>query len=306
MARKKKKGSAATVAIVIIVIAVLIAAVVVFALASRNEVNLQANSDDTAGADDVITNDTNDTTGNDNSANVVGTADAQTSDTTDEITDDVTPEEHIEISDITANESFKYPNGGTVTLSIQAPKLVSETYGENADVFNSLIATEIESVKNEYAKAIAEEHSDDELESDKNREFTLTYEVKKSSDGVVSVLLSYHTYLGGAHGNTFYKAVNFDLNSAMSVDMQYVTGAPSEEYLPFIRNYIINKMKNEPEETYFSTEEDVITDRSIQEQFFITESGVTVFFQEYEIASFAAGVQMFEIPYNELIKLSSY
>ena len=307
MARRKNKGSGATIAIVIIVVAVLIAAVVVFALASRNEANQPSNPDDTAGTSDAVVNDSSDTTGNENAANVVGTADSQTTDTADEIVEDDVPEEHIEITDITVNENFKYSNGGTVTLSIQAPKLVSETYGENADVFNSLIATEVENLKNKYAKDIAADDTSEFLgESNNNIEYAMTYEVKKSSDAVVSVLLSIFSYTGGAHGHTVYKAVNFDLNSATSIDMQYVTGVPSEEYLPFIREYIINKMKNEPDDTYFSTDDDAISDSSIQEQFYITESGITVFFQEYEIASYASGIQKFEIPYNELIKLSTY
>jgi len=149
MTKRKKKGSGATAAIVIIVIAVLIAAAVVFALAFRNETNSPSDPDDTAGTSDVVVNDSNDTAGNENSANVVGTADSQTTDTTDEVTEDVTPDEHIEITDITVNENFKYSNGGTVSLSIQAPKLVSETYGENgfaspAELLEWLIANQPE------------------------------------------------------------------------------------------------------------------------------------------------------------------
>ena len=307
MARRKKKGSGATVAIVIIVVAVLIAAVVVFALASRNEAN-SSSSDDTAGAGEVITNNTNDTNNNENenAANVVGTTDSQTTDTAEIVEDDV-PEEHIEITDITVNEKHTFSNGGTVTLSIQAPKLVSETYGENADVFNSIIATEIESLKNIYAKEIATDDTSDFLGESNNRfSYSMTYEVKKSSDAVVSVLLSTHTYTGGAHGHSVYKAVNFDLNSAMSIDMQYVTGVPADDYVPFIMEYILEKMKKEPEGTYFSTEDDVLDSVFDEKQFFITESGITVFFQEYDIAAYSSGVQLFEIPYNELIKLSSY
>lgn len=308
MSRRKKNGSGATVAIVIIVVAVLIAAVVVFALASRNEAN-SSSSDDTAGAGEVITNNTNDTNNNENenAANVVGTADSQTTDTADEIVEDDVPEEHIEITDITVNEKHTFSNGGTVTLSIQAPKLVSETYGENADVFNSIIATEIESLKNIYAKEIATDDTSDFLGESNNRfSYSMTYEVKKSSDAVVSVLLSTHTYTGGAHGHSVYKAVNFDLNSAMSIDMQYVTGVPADDYVPFIMEYILEKMKKEPEGTYFSTEDDVLDSVFDEKQFFITESGITVFFQEYDIAAYSSGVQLFEIPYNDLIKLSSY
>jgi len=307
MTKRKKKGSGATAAIVIIVIAVLIAAAVVFALAFRNETNSPSDPDDTAGTSDVVVNDSNDTAGNENSANVVGTADSQTTDTTDEVTEDVTPDEHIEITDITVNENFKYSNGGTVSLSIQAPKLVSETYGENADVFNSLISTEVENLKNEYAKAIAtDDTSESAGENVSDLEYTMSYEVKKSSDAVVSVLLSIYSYTGGPHGATVYKAVNFDMNSAMSIDMQYVTGVPAEEYTSFIKANILEKMKKEADGTYFSTEDGALDGVFNDKQFFITESGITVFFQEYDIAPYSMGLQMFEIPYNELIELSSY
>ena len=65
-------------------------------------------------------------------------------------------------------------------------------------------------------------------------------------------------------------------------------------------------MRNSTDNMYFSTEDGVLDDCFDDTQFVITESGITVFFQEYDIAPFAAGAQMFDIPYNELIELSSY
>ncbi|MBQ4054741.1 MAG: DUF3298 domain-containing protein [Clostridia bacterium] len=304
MARRRKKNSGATTVIIIIVVAILIVAAVVFAWAYKNESGVHKDTgDDTALQDSVP-----DTEGNVNV--VTGDTEPDTSDssdTSDDTTGEPEPEEHIEISDITVNENFEFSNGGTVTLSIQAPKLVSETYGENADVFNLLIATEIENLKNKYAKDIATDDTSEFLgASNNNIEYSMSYEVKKSSDAVVSVLLSVHSYTGGAHGHTVYKAVNFDLNSAKSIDMQYVTGVPAEEYTPFLKSNILEKMRNSTDNMYFSTEDGVLDDCFDDTQFVITESGITVFFQEYDIAPFAAGAQMFDIPYNELIELSSY
>ena len=302
MARRKKKNSGATAAIVIIVVAVLIAAVVVFALALRNEVNTSG-SDDTAGINEVIENTSNDTAGNENSANVVGTADSQTTDTTDEVTEEPAPEEHIEITDITVNDSADLPGGGKAKISITAPKVKSTTYAENTELFNEIITTEIESFKNEFAQAITAHSAEGDAEV--NYHFEMTYELKKASDGVVSVMLIKYSHLGGAHGGNAYKSVNFDLNSGMRVDLQYVTGVPSDEYAPFIKENILNKMKQNPD-NYYSVDDDVLDDCFDDSQFLVTESGIIVFFQEYDIAPYAAGLQTFEIPYNELIELSSY
>jgi len=296
-AKRRKKSSASTVIIVIIVIAVLIAAAVVFAIAYKNEAGNDSNSDDTGVNINEVANTSDDTT----TLPIV-----TTEDTSDEVTTEPEPAEHIEISDLVSNDSADLTNGNKATFSVTAPKLTSDTYGENADKFNEIITTEIEAFKNEFAKAVADGGLPEDASPDLNIEFELTYEVYKSSEGVVSILLKKYIYLAGVHGNTIYKAVNFDLNSAQSVNMQYVVGAPEEEYTPFIKNIILSQMRNDPENPYFSTEDGVLDDTFDDTQFVITETGITVFFQEYDIAPYAAGYQTFEIPYNELIELSSY
>lgn len=293
-ARRKKKSSVSTVLIVIIVLAILVAAAVVFAIAYKNEVSDLP--DDTEALTDQA--DTSDDTTN---SPVV-----TTDDTSDTVTAEPEPAEHIEISDITSKDSADLANGNKALFSVTAPKVVSETYGENADKFNEIISTEIESFKNDFAKEVAEGGLPEDAASTLDIEFEMTYDVYKSSEGVVSVLLKKYIHLGGVHGNTIYKAVNFDLNSAQSVDMQYVVGAPKEEYTPFIKDIILTQMRNDPEQPYFSIEDGALDETFDDTQFLISESGIIVFFQEYDIAPFVAGYRSFEIPYNELIKLSSY
>lgn len=301
MARRRKKNSGATTVIIIIVVAILIVAAVVFAWAYKNESGVHKDTgDDTALQDSVP-----DTEGNVNV--VTGDTEPDTSDssdTSDDITGEPEPEEHIEISDIVSNDSAELSNKAKATISITAPKLTSTTYAENAEVFNELISTEIESFKNEFAQTIATALPEDLPSAD--YEYQMSYKIHKSSEGVVSVMLTKYSFTGGVHGGTVYKAINFDLNSGMRIDMQYVTGVPAEEYTPFLKSNILEKMRNNTDNMYFSTEDGVLDDCFDDTQFVITESGITVFFQEYDIAPFAAGAQMFDIPYNELIELSSY
>lgn len=291
MARKKKKNTGATVVIVVIVLAVLVVAALIFAWAYKNESEINGNSDDTG----VIMDDIGDLSDDTSADSTFLTTENTDEDTTIE----AEPEENIEISDLQSGDSVELSSGITANISITAPKLTSTTYGETADKFNELITTEIESFKNEFAQVMADpDLSLGELE------YKMTYEIYKASEGVVSILLTKIYFTGGAHEGIVYKAVNFDLNSGGSVNMQYVTGVPASEYTPFIKAKVLEQMR--AAQTYTSTEDDALDSVFKDDQFLITESGIIVFFQIYDIAPYSEGIQKFEIPYNELIELSSY
>lgn len=120
----------------------------------------------------------------------------------------------------------------------------------------------------------------------------VTYDVPYNRDDLLSIRINYESYTGGAHGATTRKTLNLDT----------VTGAelhlgdffhPESDYLTHIREEIINRINAAPDD-YFPDAAAGLTVPA--DQFYLTDGAVVVYFAEYAIAPYAAGMPEFSIP----------
>ena len=197
--------------------------------------------------------------------------------------------------------SAELPDGNSITLDVDAPKMTSDSYGENVSKFNSLISTEVEEVKNKYAQIIAnpEENGGEDIT------ISMTFDVFKNDSGIVSVLLKENDYLGGAHEEIVYKAINYELNGGNVLTLGDILVVDKETYVPFIKSFVLNKMREKPE-NYFSTDDNALDDAFDESQFYITNKGIVVYFQVYDIAPYSEGLPTFEMTYTDLAELMAY
>ena len=129
--------------------------------------------------------------------------------------------------------------------------------------------------------------------------FEITYTVEKNKDGILSVLFMETCDAGGAHPSTVYKAVNFALISGNEIALSEQFSG-SEEYKSAVAKLVYEKVKQSPETYYEGMDEQTILDTFNEKNYYITDKGITVFFQPTDIAPHSAGFQEFEISYTDI------
>lgn len=122
----------------------------------------------------------------------------------------------------------------------------------------------------------------------------VNYEVKKNSDNVLSIIVRYYKYSGGAHG--YYEDVPYNLdmingkllqlNELFKQNSEYKNVIDSE-----IRKQIESIIKNDKEYKDVYQFEGIKSDN----KFYIQDDNVIIYFDLYEIAPYAAGQPEFFI-----------
>ncbi len=108
-------------------------------------------------------------------------------------------------------------------------------------------------------------------------------------------------YLGGAHPNYYYSNYVFDRNTGERLTINDIVGKSDEEICRIIVPYM-DKDYDFYEGFWYIEPEKLITE---QHRLFLTEEGIGIFFNTYDIDCYAAGTIEFVIPY-EAFKLPEW
>lgn len=123
------------------------------------------------------------------------------------------------------------------------------------------------------------------------------FHVPYNANNLLSLNVMNYYYAGGAHGLSNLISYNYDIKTGKELTLQdfFVQGY---DYKNFI-NTKIKKYIASDKNTYFSGGTDFkgIDDK---QEFYVSEQGITVYFQAYEIAPYAAGIRYFLIPKAEI------
>lgn len=117
------------------------------------------------------------------------------------------------------------------------------------------------------------------------------------TDNVLSFYVDYYSYTGGAHGMTERIAYNFNLNTGEELKLSdfFESGV---DYITMINEKVQAAIDRDPQ-LYFPKEYG-FQGISEDQGFYLENNSLTVFFLQYEIAPYAAGIRTFSIPYNQL------
>ena len=125
----------------------------------------------------------------------------------------------------------------------------------------------------------------------------------QADGGLLSIAAQGDSYYGGVHPNGYSRAWNFDLTKgefltidALSSEAGDLNGHSVQQLICFEMNrQIYEKSLNEG---YFDDYGSYLSDFPSFASFYFTPSGMTVVFDIYIIAPYAAGSQEFEVPYS--------
>ena len=119
----------------------------------------------------------------------------------------------------------------------------------------------------------------------------------------ISLYYDEYAYTGGAHGTTFRTSDTWDIQSGCYVRMEDIVNYDNIE-VGYIKHLIIDKIKETAENVesvYFSNFAENILCNFNNENFYLNMYGMVIYYQQYDIAPYAAGIPEFLIPYDNLI-----
>ncbi len=131
-------------------------------------------------------------------------------------------------------------------------------------------------------------------------EAVLTYQVTYAHSCALSLYLDFYQFTGGAHGATTREAQTWNLTScSMFRPRELILCA--QGYKAYILDNVLHQAAMHPE-LYFEDYRKLIPQFYRKNSFYCTKQGIVVFFQQYEIAPYAAGIVEFLIPYSDCVK----
>lgn len=219
----------------------------------------------------------------------------------------------IELSKSYTSKSSKADDSTYITL--QYVEMVS---APNKEKINSLIRNEL--IQNTYAvgnneyktlQDILDNFIDDfKMFSAENSDYPQNwfYEINADVENITSKILclefSQGGYTGGAHGNSYVKYINIDLENANQLKLDDLLVKGFESNL----NQLIDKKFREVKDLQPTDDlekkgglfENKIT---YNDNFAVSKNGLLFYYNNYEIAPYAAGTTELLITYDELVNL---
>lgn len=126
-----------------------------------------------------------------------------------------------------------------------------------------------------------------------------TYEVTFNQDCTFSMYSDCYIYEGGAHGITTRTSQTWNLQTGIRIPL-YKMFPISEDIRKFISAYIVDEMKNQVKSNkdimYFEPYEENVKKYFTPQNYYLVKQGVIIYFQQYELAPYVAGMPEFLIP----------
>ncbi len=125
------------------------------------------------------------------------------------------------------------------------------------------------------------------------------YQIKYCRNGLLSMVFQNYQYAGGAHGSTVQTAYTFDLSTGKQLQLGDLFKTDAG-YVAMISDQVYAQLKDRGLlSALYGKFERIRPDHS----FYLTDDGVSVFYQQYEIMPYAAGIQEFSTNFEQLDEL---
>ena len=131
--------------------------------------------------------------------------------------------------------------------------------------------------------------------------FTSDYEVTFNSGCITSLYTDESAYMGGAHGSVTRSSDTWDFASGKRLQLgDFYPGQPffSQGIIQQIENQaaLVIKSSGSP---YYEDYPALLYSAFRADSFFLTQDGVVIYYQQYDIAPYGAGIPEFLIPFSQ-------
>lgn len=159
-----------------------------------------------------------------------------------------------------------------------------------------------------YLANRSEANAETEIPNWYNQTYSLVTFVEEGHGGIVNASANYYVDMGGAHPNQWSRWMNFDFETGklLTKEEVFLSSAKVDIETLLLDKLLLLQKENYPDET-FNTLEDLqekgflqLTNIFIPDNFLLCKEGVHFLFNRYDIAPYAAGEIVIEIPYEEI------
>lgn len=211
------------------------------------------------------------------------------------------------IEEKTDNENNKF-----FKADIKYPYLkIKSNYNKKDDTqtkiiqnINSTISNTVTTAKDKIEKDSEEYKKSYEADSNKDNtikyqyEAIYNYKIAYNKNNILSIPLTMYEFTGGAHGLTNIKSFNYDLVKEKELKLEDLFKANSN-YKEVMNNHIKEEISKQPE-NYFQGQDGFSSIKDNQD-FYISDEGIVIYFSLYDIAPYSSGIPMFTITWDEII-----
>lgn len=182
-----------------------------------------------------------------------------------------------------------------VSIAAKIPQIWGMTDPQLQTKLNDMLGRSVQEWIDETAAAAEAFAADDDLEFPAHfLPFTLIveYETQYNKGGLLSLVLRIYEYTGGAHGMTYWLPINVDLTTGRSLTFGDLF--PDQESRHKMAAVIDARLKEERD--IFFIHHFTVDMFSEGQPFYVRDGEIVVFFDLYEIAPYASGIQEFVLP----------
>lgn len=202
---------------------------------------------------------------------------------------------------------FVYDSTTVLNLEIQRPIVrlsnnkkaemrINRRYFEQANEFYRMASNDL------YPQAV--QLYRDSIQNDfpfHTFEAIMQFEITLNEECHLSSYSDKYQYTGGAHGTTERTSDTFSLKTGRKLELQDFF-PPGYNYRGFLLGQIImqadERMQQEP--IFFDDYRELIVQNFNPSSFYLNQEGMVIYYQQYDIAPYAAGIIEFTIPYSVL------
>lgn len=126
-------------------------------------------------------------------------------------------------------------------------------------------------------------------------------QVTYNEDCTISLYYDKYIYSGGAHGQTYRTSDTWDLNCGSRVTLCGLFADSEFKMLDFLKKHVAEQIRQnmgKEEFSYFDDYRERVAEYFDANNFYLIPEGVVIYFQQYEIAPYAAGIPEFIIPFT--------
>lgn len=217
------------------------------------------------------------------------------------------PESQIIVNEKVIQEDMYYKGQVILTYTVKYPYFTSDTYYLALDKINSYYRTKAymylkSDIMKLYQMAMIQyEYSKANNFPLRQFEAVTIFVVTYNKDCALSIYFDRYEYTGGAHGSTIRTSDTWNVACSCPVDMAslFPLVYNVNDYVTAI---IINQISQEAQLgdfVYFEDYDTLVLENFNPKNFYLTDKGIIIYYQQYDIAPYSTGIPEFLIPYSK-------
>lgn len=212
-------------------------------------------------------------------------------------------EHPIIINRLSLTGELCYQNTTLLTYQIDYPQMKSVRYAQTVPSINQFYQTEATEFEKYcrlelYPDALNQFHySLEHALTVIPYEAMVTYKVTYNANGIVSLYFDRYLFTGGAHGTTKRYSDTWDLKTGRRLKLKdfYPEGTDCKARL---LAEIALQISRAPDQ-FFEDYHKLLQESFNAADFYMTDEGIVIYFQQYDIAPYSSGIPQFLIPFGQ-------